>query len=96
MYAEPRSRGGILEPEGVLAVKFKSEGHLLKKLQERLNVDQKLASRIALKFIELHDTAGRMEAKQVIRKVVPWEESRNFFIDRLDTIHKNTGEYKGK
>lgn len=34
-------------------------------------------------FADLHDTPGRMKAKGVIRKLVPWAESRSYFYWRL-------------
>jgi acetyl-CoA carboxylase/biotin carboxylase 1 len=34
-------------------------------------------------FADLHDTAGRMQHKRAIRRVVPWRTSRTFFYWRL-------------
>lgn len=34
-------------------------------------------------FADLHDTPGRMQAKGVIRRQVPWAQSRSFFYWRL-------------
>ena len=77
-----------MEPEGLMAVKFKSNGANMRKIQERHGVDSKVAAQIALRFLELHDTAGRMQAVEVIKGVVPWAESRNFFIRRLEEYYK--------
>jgi len=38
---------------------------------------------VAHEFADLHDRAGRMEAKGVIRKALEWESSREFFFWRL-------------
>jgi acetyl-CoA carboxylase/biotin carboxylase 1 len=38
---------------------------------------------VAYEFADLHDTPGRMKAKGVIREVVPWEQSREYFYWRL-------------
>mmetsp|Transcript_45259 Transcript_45259/g.105887 ORF Transcript_45259/g.105887 Transcript_45259/m.105887 type:complete len:1502 (+) Transcript_45259:3-4508(+) len=38
---------------------------------------------VAYEFADLHDTPGRMKAKGVIREVVPWEQSRQYFYWRL-------------
>mmetsp|Transcript_4601 Transcript_4601/g.13903 ORF Transcript_4601/g.13903 Transcript_4601/m.13903 type:complete len:2305 (+) Transcript_4601:192-7106(+) len=38
---------------------------------------------VACRFADLHDTAGRMKAKGVVRKIVPIAESRCFFYWRL-------------
>lgn len=88
MYAEPRAKAGILEPEGLMAVKFKPDGANMRKIQEKQGVSAKAASQVALKFLELHDTAGRMQAVDAIKGIVPWAESRNFFIRRLEEYYK--------
>ena len=38
---------------------------------------------IALQFADLHDTPGRMKAKDVIHAVVDWKRARPFFYHRL-------------
>lgn len=38
---------------------------------------------IAIKFVDLHDTPGRMVAKKAVRKIVPCTEARSFFYWRL-------------
>ena len=55
----------------------------------RAAIDARLAKllpiyhQIALYFGDLHDTPRRMLAKNVIRDVIPWRESRRFFYYRL-------------
>jgi hypothetical protein len=90
MYAENKATGGVMEPEGVLAVKFKPDGESCKQLQARLGIDADTAMRVALRFLELHDTSGRMLAKGVVKAVVPWSESRDFFISRLEAHYSST------
>ena len=40
-------------------------------------------SQISLQFADLHDRAGRMEAKHVIRHPLQWKNARRFFYWRL-------------
>jgi len=42
-----------------------------------------LYHQVALAFVGLHDTPGRMHRKGVIQGVVPWRSSRKFFYWRL-------------
>ena len=115
MYADPRSRGGVLEPAGIVAIKYRRPDliksanrldHVLRSLNLQLSVakrsgNQDLATnigeqitqrqkqvlgmyqQIATHFADLHDTPGRMEAKEVIHGTVPWRRARSFFYWRL-------------
>jgi acetyl-CoA carboxylase/biotin carboxylase 1 len=113
MYADEESRGGVLEPEGIVNIKYRREkqldtmarldatyGELRRALQDKsLSAEQlseikaKMTEReklllpvymqIALQFADLHDTAGRMEAKETIRKPLCWKNARRFFYWRL-------------
>jgi acetyl-CoA carboxylase/biotin carboxylase 1 len=113
MYADEESRGGVLEPEGIVGIKYRrdkqldtmarldaSYGELRRALQdtsltkEQLSeIKTKMAAReeqllpvymqIALQFADLHDRAGRMEAKNTIRKPLQWQNARRFFYWRL-------------
>lgn len=87
MYAESNAKAGILEPSGVMAVKFKKDGANIQKIIEKHGVSFAVASQIALKFLELHDTSGRMLKVGAVKEIVPWVESRNFFIDRLEEYY---------
>nr|CAG8435070.1 14004_t:CDS:2 [Entrophospora candida] len=40
-------------------------------------------SQVALQFADLHDTPGRMKAKDTIRKALEWKNARRFFYWRL-------------
>lgn len=40
-------------------------------------------SQVAVHFADLHDTPGRMKAKNVIREVVSWSQARKYFYYRL-------------
>ncbi|KAJ1721084.1 acetyl-coenzyme-A carboxylase [Coemansia erecta] len=113
MYADEKSRGGVLEPEGIVEIKFRKPQMLA--CMERLDAEvrdlrlsltdpelapeqkaqakQKLEARekallpvytqIAVQFADLHDRAGRMAAKGVIRKELQWKDARAFFHYRL-------------
>jgi len=113
MYADEDSRGGVLEPEGIVGIKYKKERQLdtmarldptYSELKAKLNAEntpqdqlkaikaqmtereQKLLpiyGQIALQFADLHDRAGRMEAKGVIRQSLRWQNARRFFYWRL-------------
>ncbi|KAH8696039.1 putative acetyl-CoA carboxylase [Talaromyces proteolyticus] len=113
MYADEESRGGILEPEGIINIKFRREkqldtmarldtayGDLRRQLEDKSlsneqlsNIKTKMAAReeqllpvytqIALQFADLHDRAGRMEAKGTIRQTLTWKNARRFFYWRL-------------
>jgi acetyl-CoA carboxylase/biotin carboxylase 1 len=113
MYADEDARGGVLEPEGIVGIKYRRDkqldtmarldaayGELRRALQdtsltkEQLSeIKTKMAAReeqllpvymqIALQFADLHDRAGRMEAKNTIRKPLQWQNARRFFYWRL-------------
>ncbi|PTU18563.1 hypothetical protein P175DRAFT_0559382 [Aspergillus ochraceoroseus IBT 24754] len=113
MYADEEARGGVLEPEGIVNIKFRREkqletmarldatyGELRRSLEDSSlskdqlsEIKQKMAAReeqllpvymqIALQFADLHDRAGRMQAKETIRRALTWKNSRRFFYWRL-------------
>ena len=94
MYADPTARGGILEPSGVVEIKFRKDD--LNKCMERNHPELKSQDSKAQRsellpvyrdaarmFADLHDTPGRMQAVGCISDVVPWKESRRFFKQKL-------------
>lgn len=113
MYADADSRGGVLEPEGIVNIKYRREKQLdtmsrldpeystLRKqlLDKSLSPSQlstikaKATAReqlllpvymqISLQFADLHDRAGRMKAKDVIRGELQFREARRFFYWRV-------------
>ncbi|KAJ5815599.1 hypothetical protein N7474_007376 [Penicillium riverlandense] len=113
MYADEDARGGVLEPEGIVGLKYRRDkqldtmarldatyGELRRSLEdsslskEQLSaIKTKMAQReeqllpvylqIALQFADLHDRAGRMQAKNTIRKPLRWQNARRFFYWRL-------------
>ncbi|KAI4277224.1 MAG: hypothetical protein LQ337_001938 [Flavoplaca oasis] len=113
MYADEDARGGILEPEGIVNIKFRKErqletmarldstyASLKQKLTDKsLSPDQQseiktqmtereqrllpVYSQISLHFADLHDRAGRMQAKDTIRHALVWKNARRFFYWRL-------------
>lgn len=113
MYADEDSRGGVLEPEGIVGIKFRREkqletmarndalyGDLKRKLNNPATPQDQLQSikaemtkreelllpiygQIAIQFADLHDRAGRMQAKGVIRHALKWQNARRFFYWRL-------------
>ncbi|PGH36120.1 acetyl-CoA carboxylase/biotin carboxylase [[Emmonsia] crescens] len=113
MYADEESRGGVLEPEGIVNIKYRRDKQLdtmarldpeyseLRKTlsdkslpaDELSKIKAKMTEReeqllpvymqIALQFADLHDRAGRMEAKGTIRQALQWKNARRFFYWRL-------------
>ncbi|KAL2005413.1 hypothetical protein VTN00DRAFT_2624 [Thermoascus crustaceus] len=113
MYADEDARGGVLEPEGIVNIKYRRDkqldtmarldptyGELRRSLEDQSlskeqlsEIKSKMAAReeqllpvylqIALQFADLHDRAGRMEAKGTIRQPLRWKEARRFFYWRL-------------
>jgi acetyl-CoA carboxylase/biotin carboxylase 1 len=113
MYADEDARGGVLEPEGIVNIKYRRDkqldtmarldatyGELRRSLEdtslskEQLSaIKAKMAEReeqllpvylqIALQFADLHDRAGRMQAKNTIRAPLRWQNARRFFYWRL-------------
>jgi len=59
--------------------KTEAKRQMEERQQELLPVYQQ----IALQFADLHDTAGRMKAKGVIRKALEWKDARRYFYWRL-------------
>ena len=113
MYADEDARGGVLEPEGIVNIKFRRDKQLetmarldpayaeLKaslsdkslsqekqsdikvKMSEREQLLLPVYSQISLQFADLHDRAGRMQAKNTIRRPLLWKNARRFFYWRL-------------
>ena len=113
MYADEEARGGVLEPEGMVNIKFRRDkqletmarldsvyGDLRRRLADKsLTGDQQSSikvkmtereqlllpvyTQISLQFADLHDRAGRMEAKGIIRVPLQWKNARRFFYWRL-------------
>jgi acetyl-CoA carboxylase/biotin carboxylase 1 len=113
MYADEDARGGVLEPEGIVNIRYRRDkqletmarldpeyGKLRRQLadttlgKEQMNeVKAKATAReqlllpvylqVSLQFADLHDRAGRMKAKNVIRQELQWREARRFFYWRV-------------
>ncbi|TPX19033.1 uncharacterized protein E0L32_011277 [Thyridium curvatum] len=116
MYADVEARGGVLEPEGIIGIKYRKDKQLdtmarldptyaaLRKqmvavqskggsAEAQEEIKKKMAVReqqllpiyaqIAVQFADLHDRAGRMKAKGVIREVLEWQNARRFFYWRV-------------
>lgn len=95
MYADPSARGGVMEPEGIVSIKFRKNeiSRLMDRLEGSVDISKtnpKLEEslscvyrQIAVKYADLHDSTIRMCAKGVIRRTVELSESRVFFYNRL-------------
>ncbi|CAF3984611.1 unnamed protein product [Rotaria sp. Silwood2] len=115
MYADRMSRGGVLEPEGTVEIKYRMKDlirtiHRLDPVSRELiaeialcttgttnnikeDIERQLVERekillpvyqqAAVMFCDLHDTPGRMLEKGVIREILDWRTSREFFYWRL-------------
>lgn len=113
MYADTEARGGVLEPEGIIGIKYRKDkqletmarmdatyGSLKKQLEDKSLSKEKadeikeqmiarekqllpVYAQIAVQFADLHDRAGRMQAKGVIRDQLEWTNARRYFYWRL-------------
>ena len=113
MYADEEARGGVLEPEGIIGIKYRKDKQLqtmarldptyaaLKKqlddkslsaeaveeIKNKMTIREKqllpVYSQIAAQYADLHDRAGRMKAKGVIRDSLEFINARRFFYWRL-------------
>jgi acetyl-CoA carboxylase/biotin carboxylase 1 len=113
MYADEDARGGVLEPEGIVNIKYRRDKQLetmarldpiyaqlksklkdtslsqdeMSSLKVKITAREQLLlpvySQISLQFADLHDRAGRMKAKHVIRDSLRWREARRFFYWRV-------------
>nr|CCC50055.1 putative acetyl-CoA carboxylase, fragment [Trypanosoma vivax Y486] len=97
MYCDATARGGVLEPAGIVEIKFRdsevrdlirrNNPHLeTLSAREMREEENKLLARykdVALRFADLHDTHVRMEATKTVLGVVPWRESRRLFYTKL-------------
>lgn len=113
MYADEDARGGVLEPEGIVNIKYRKDkqletmarldpeyGALRKQLADKSLSSEQLTEvkakatareelllpvymQVSLQFADLHDRAGRMKAKDVIRQSLVWREARRFFYWRV-------------
>lgn len=114
MYADREARGGVLEPEGIIGIKYRNAKQVdtmarldptyaaLKKeltsnadapkevieaIKDKMTAREKellpIYTQIAVQFADLHDRAGRMKAKGVIRDELEWRNARRYFYWRL-------------
>lgn len=95
-YAAEGAKGGVLEPEGIVDIKFRRQD-LLSTMKRTIpggigdsheDEAKKKAlmptfKQLAVHFAALHDTPGVMLHKKAIKAVIPWETSRKFFALRL-------------
>eukprot|EP00063_Salmo_salar_P052735 XP_014027570.1 PREDICTED: acetyl-CoA carboxylase-like isoform X2 [Salmo salar] len=113
LYADKESRGGVLEAEGTVEIKYRRKD-LLKTMRridsiyavlaeqlgtpeltdkQRRDLEVKLRAReefllpiyhqVAVQFVDLHDTPGRMQEKGAITDILDWKNVRSFFYWRL-------------
>nr|XP_023857625.1 acetyl-CoA carboxylase 2-like isoform X1 [Salvelinus alpinus] len=113
LYADKESRGGVLEAEGTVEIKYRRKD-LLKTMRridsiyavlaeqlgtpeltdkQRRDLEAKLRAReefllpiyhqVAVQFVDLHDTPGRMQEKGAITDILDWKNVRSFFYWRL-------------
>nr|XP_015221745.1 PREDICTED: acetyl-CoA carboxylase 2 isoform X3 [Lepisosteus oculatus] len=113
LYADKESRGGVLEAEGTVEIKFRRKDlvktmrridpvyaglaeqlgtpelseTLRKDLESRLRAREEfllpIYHQVAVQFVDLHDTPGRMQEKGVITDILEWKNARVFFYWRL-------------
>jgi len=109
MYSDRQGRGGVLEPAGIVEIKYRQPQiistmeridpiyrqlkakladpglPLEQKTQFKVEIERRendhlpIFKQVALQFADLHDTAGRMLAKNVIRDILDWPHARKYF-----------------
>jgi acetyl-CoA carboxylase / biotin carboxylase 2 len=91
-YASDGAKGGVLEPEGIVDIKFRNDDLMktmkrtVKSLEHTSHLQKQLTptmKQLAVHFASLHDTPGVMLHKRAIKSIVEWETSREFFAIRL-------------
>jgi len=83
MYADPTARVNILEPSGVLPIKYKPkdiESTMGRHGVEITDKNTDLFQRVALDFIDKHDVPTK---NSVIADLVPWATSQTYFYNLL-------------
>ncbi|XP_047447248.1 acetyl-CoA carboxylase isoform X2 [Mugil cephalus] len=113
LYADRESRGGVLEAEGTVEIKFRRKDLLktmrrldsvysslveqlaspelsdkqCKELESKLKAREEfllpIYHQVAVQFVDLHDTPGRMQEKGAITDILDWKNVRTFFYWRL-------------
>ena len=113
MYADVEARGGVLEPEGIIGIKYRKDKQLdtmarldetyaslrkqledkslskdkIDEIKEQMSTREKqllpVYAQVAVQFADLHDRAGRMQAKGTIRDSLEWKDARRTFYWRL-------------
>eukprot|EP00612_Vaucheria_litorea_P002853 CAMPEP_0171460884 /NCGR_PEP_ID=MMETSP0945-20130129/5573_1 /TAXON_ID=109269 /ORGANISM="Vaucheria litorea, Strain CCMP2940" /LENGTH=2045 /DNA_ID=CAMNT_0011987159 /DNA_START=270 /DNA_END=6407 /DNA_ORIENTATION=+ len=74
---DPVLKSLVSELEGAKSAEAISEIKL--KIEDREKVLMPLYLQVAHEFADLHDRAGRMKAKGVVREVIDWKTSREYF-----------------
>lgn len=88
MYADPTARVNILEPSGVLPIKYKTKDIAETMDRHQINPTEKnmeLFQRVALEFLEKHDIPSK---NAVIDELVPWANSRAYFYAALKKLNQ--------
>ncbi|KAK2837305.1 hypothetical protein Q5P01_014517 [Channa striata] len=114
LYADRESRGGVLEAEGTVEIKFRKKdllktmrrldsvyatlveqlaspelsGKQCKELEAKLKAREEfllpIYHQVAVQFVDLHDTPGRMQEKgSSLCDILDWKNVRTFFYWRL-------------
>jgi len=113
MYADVEARGGVLEPEGIIGIKYRKDKQLetmarldpvyaglktqiteaglskeqIEAVKKQMSAREEqllpVYAQISLQFADLHDRAGRMKAKGVIRDILEWQNARRYFYWRV-------------
>lgn len=76
MYAHPDSMGGVLEPSGLVKIKYRSKD--IEKMMSRLDLtDETLAQQAAKEYATLHDKPQRMKHVGAIKDIVDLEQFKD-------------------
>lgn len=89
MYCSESGRGGILEPEGIVEIKYRQKDQNLTLNRLGLGAHkevQSLMHQMANEFVDLHDRPEALKANDVIKSVVQWKDSRKFLFFRFKRL----------
>jgi acetyl-CoA carboxylase/biotin carboxylase 1 len=89
MYCSESGRGGILEPEGIVEIKYRQKDQHLTLNRLGLGAHKEVKSlmhQMANEFVDLHDKPEALKANDVIKSVVPWSDSRKFMFFRFKRL----------
>eukprot|EP00834_Sanchytrium_tribonematis_P001027 NODE_22_length_42145_cov_1.310612.p1 type:complete len:2002 gc:universal NODE_22_length_42145_cov_1.310612:25236-19231(-) len=101
LFADCKSRGNILEPEGLTSIKLRKDKQLMiyrtmfdPAATEIPKDKESEILKVSEKFAELHDTPTRMKHVKVIKDIIQWSNSRTYLGKFLEKEMKKEGYFR--